>query len=63
MLQHKCATGEEERRGDLNDVAEKRYAHIVASGKAIPWHEMRSYLEDLIAGKAARRPVASKLAR
>ena len=62
-MRHKRATGEEERRGDFNDVAEKRYARIVASGKTIPWHEMRSYLEDLIAGKAARRPVTRKLAR
>jgi len=62
-VQHKRATGEEERRGDFNDVAEMRYAHIVASGKTIPWHEMRSYLEDRLAGKAARRPVARKLAR
>ena len=54
---------EEERRGDLNDVAEKRYAEIVASGKTIPWHEMRSYLADRLAGKAATRPVARKLAR
>ncbi len=54
---------QEERRGDFNDVAEKRYAEIVASGKTILWHEMRSYLEVRIAGKAARRPVAKKLAR
>jgi predicted transcriptional regulator len=54
---------QEERRAEFNDVAEKRYAKIVASGKTIPWHEMRSYLEDRLAGKAARRPVARKLAR
>jgi len=54
---------QEERRGDFNDVAEKRYAHIIASGKTIPWHEMRSYLEDRLAGKTATRPVARKLAR
>lgn len=54
---------QDERRGDFNDVAEKRYAHIVASGKTIPWHEMRTYLEHRLAGKAATRPVAGKLAR
>lgn len=54
---------QEERRADFNDVAEKRYAKIVASGKTIPWHEMRSYLEDRLAGKTATRPVARKLAR
>ena len=52
-----------ERRGDFNDVAERRYAHIAASGKTIPWSEMRSYLERRLAGKATKRPVARKLAR
>lgn len=54
---------QEERRGDFNEVAEKRYAKIIASGKTIPWHEMRTYLEDRLAGKAATRPTARKLAR
>lgn len=54
---------QEERRADFNEVAEKRYASIVASGKTLPWDEMRSYLEDRLAGKAAKRPVARKLAR
>ena len=56
-------TDEEERRIDFHDVADKRYSHIAASGKTIPWSEMRSYLENRIAGKKARRPVAKKLAR
>ncbi|MDP1653011.1 MAG: CopG family transcriptional regulator [Rhodocyclaceae bacterium] len=43
--------------------AEERYARIVATGKTIPWQEMRSYLKDRLAGKAARRPAARKLAR
>ncbi|MDP1952154.1 MAG: ribbon-helix-helix protein, CopG family [Betaproteobacteria bacterium] len=54
---------QEERRGDFNEVAEKRYAQIIASGKTISWPEMRGYLEDRLAGKAAKRPVARKLAR
>lgn len=54
---------QEERRGDFNDVADKRYAQIIASGKTIPWHKMRSYLESRLAGKAVRRPVARKPAR
>jgi hypothetical protein len=55
--------GSTERRSDFHDVTEKRYAQIAASGKAIPWREMRAYLEDRVAGKKARRPVAKKLAR
>jgi predicted transcriptional regulator len=54
---------QEERRSDFDDVAERRFADIVASGKTIPWGEMRSYLEDRLAGKATRRPTAKKLAR
>ena len=54
---------QEERRWDFNDVAEKRYAHVIASGKTISWSEMRSYLEDRLAGKGVTRPVAGKLAR
>ena len=51
-----------ERRGEFHDTAERRYAEIVASGKTIPWTEMRRYLENRLAGKKARRPAARKLA-
>ena len=54
---------QEERHGDFDDVAEKCYAHINASGKTIPWNEMRSYLEARLADKPVKRPVARKLAR
>ena len=54
---------QDERRADFNEVAEKRYAHIIASGKTIPWNEMRSYLEGRLAGKVVKRPVARKLGR
>lgn len=52
-----------ERRADFDAVAEQRYAGIVESGKTVPWDDMRGYLEDRIAGKAARRPAARKLAK
>jgi len=39
-----------ERRADFQDVAEKRYSDLVASGKTIPWERMRRYLEDRIVG-------------
>ena len=54
---------QDERRASFQDVAEERYADIVASGQTIPWTEMRSYLEGCLAGKAVKRPVAKKLAR
>ncbi len=54
---------QEELRADFDAAAEERYARIVATGKTIPWQEMRGYLEERLAGKTARRPVARKLAR
>ena len=47
--------------GDLNALAETRYAQFVVSGKSIPWDEMRKYLEARLAGKIAVRPVARRL--
>jgi hypothetical protein len=44
-------------------VAERRYAGIVASGKAIAWSDMRVYLEERMSGELAKRPVARKLVR
>ena len=54
---------QEERRSDFDEVAERRLADIIASGKTVPWGDMRTYLEDRLAGKAARRPAARKSAR
>lgn len=54
---------QEELRSDFHEVAERRYADIVASGKTVPWAEMRQYLERRVAGKKALRPKARKLAR
>jgi hypothetical protein len=56
-------TEQENLRADFDAVAEDRYARIIASGKTIPWEEMRGYLEERLAGKAAKRPAARKLAR
>ena len=56
-------TEQDDLRADFDAVAEERYAHIVATGKTIPWQEMRGYLEDRVAGKKVKRPVARKLAR
>ena len=54
---------QEERLADFHDVADERYAGIVASGKTIPWSEMRKYLEKRLTGRSAKRPHAKKLAR
>ncbi|GAB3789400.1 CopG family transcriptional regulator [Dyella agri] len=52
-----------ERRTEFDTVAEQRYARIVETGETIPWEKMRSYLEDRIAGRTARRPAPRKLAK
>lgn len=49
-----------ERRAAFYDLANKRYAEIIATGKTIPWSEMRRYLELRAAGKPAVRPKARK---
>lgn len=54
---------QEERRGEFLDTAGQRYAGIVASGKTVPWSEMRRYLERRTAGKKSARPKARTLAR
>ena len=56
-------TEQEEHRAEFHDVAEQRFAQIVASGKTVAWEEMRRYLGERAAGKATRRPTARKLAR
>lgn len=54
---------QEERRSEFDALAEQRYATILASGKTIPWDQMRQYLEDRLAGKKVSRPSSRKLAR
>lgn len=54
---------QEELRSAFDAEAEERYARIVATGKTIPWQEMRGYLEERIAGNEAKRPASQKLAR
>jgi len=56
-------TEQEDMRAAFDAEAEDRYARIVATGKTIPWQEMRGYLEERLAGKEVKRPVARKLAR
>jgi predicted transcriptional regulator len=56
-------TKQDELRTDFDAVAEVRFARIIASGKTIPWQEMRGYLEERLTGKEVKRPAAHKLAR
>jgi predicted transcriptional regulator len=56
-------TAQTERWADFDAIAEARYAGIVASGKTIPWQEMRGYLEARMADKTTVRPAARRRAR
>ena len=54
---------QEERQGESQDTAEQRYAEIVASGKTVPWGEMRRYLERRLTGNKIARPKPRTLSR
>ena len=54
---------QDERRADFMGAAESRYAGIVASGKSIPWKEMRRYLERRVTGAKVTRPKSRTLSR
>ena len=56
-------TEQEERQEEFQGAAKQRYAAILASGKTVPWGEMRRYLERRITGKKIARPKPKKLAR
>ena len=47
---------QEERRGEFQNTAERRYSEIVASGNTVPWNEMRRYLERRLTSDKIARP-------
>jgi uncharacterized protein (DUF1778 family) len=55
--------GQAELSAEFREVAEQRYARIVASGKTVPWKEMRRYLERRMKGRRIPRPKPRTLAR
>lgn len=48
---------------ESQDTAKRRYAEVVASGKTMPWNEMRCYLECRLAGGKIARPEPRTRAR
>lgn len=50
-----------EQQANFQSVARQRYARIAASGQAIAWADMRRYLQERVAGKAATKPKARRL--
>lgn len=53
----------EERQGEFQDTAERRYAEILATGKTVPWSEMRRYLERRLTANKITRPKPRTMAR
>lgn len=47
-------TAQEERRADFAAEAEERYANVIATGKTIPWTEMREYLKARMQARTPR---------
>ena len=48
------------RRAEVGELADRRYAQILATGQTVPWEEMRRYLLERMSGQAATRPSESK---
>ena len=55
--------GQAEQSAEFRELAEQRYAGIAASGKTVPWKEMRRYLERRLKGNRIARPKPRTLAR
>jgi len=54
---------QDERRGKFRETAEQRYAEILATGKTVPWKEMRHYLERRLSDNKIARPKPRTMAR
>ena len=52
-----------ERRASFADEADARYEEIIATGKTIPWDDVRAYLEGRARGENVTRPRARKLGK
>ncbi|HEU4776071.1 MAG TPA: CopG family transcriptional regulator [Telluria sp.] len=53
-------TEQHARSAEFDALAERRYADILATGKTIPWSEMKAYLASRIAGVDVKPPIAKK---
>ena len=51
---------QEERRAAFEQLADERYAEIIASGETIPWAAMKSCLEARLSGAIVPMPAPQK---
>jgi predicted transcriptional regulator len=56
-------TDADQRRAELEALAQERYQGIVASEQTIPWDEMRQYLRARVTGKKTRKPTPRSISR
>ncbi len=56
-------TEQEERRAELDALADSRYAQILTTGQTIQWEDMRRYLLQRASGQQATRPEAGQVER
>ena len=56
-------TAAAERRHEFEALADARYAEFLATGEAVPWADMRAYLEARAAGRDAPKPRPRKITR
>lgn len=54
---------QEELRAAFEALAEQRYAAIAASGKTVPWKEVRRYIERRADGRNIAKPKSRTLVR
>ena len=52
-----------ERRAEFHALADERWAEFLETGESTPWEEARAWLQQRMAGKRVKRPVARKQAR
>ncbi|HXC41198.1 MAG TPA: DUF1778 domain-containing protein [Burkholderiales bacterium] len=52
---------QQELQTEFHELAVERFQKILATGKTIPWSEMKSYLVDRAAGKKTAKPKARVL--
>jgi predicted transcriptional regulator len=53
----------EELRSDFERTADERWKRFLATGKAIPWQEMRAFLMARASGRPVPRPKPRRLGR
>lgn len=52
-----------EQDDDFHRLAEQRWAHLLSTGKTVPWAEAKKYLQARARGKRPLKPTARKLER